>query len=175
MSALPASTRLDDLAVTARTEYGHVITHARAAVEHAIRCGEALNEARQQVAPGLWGVWLAANVRVTNGTARVYMHLAEHRELVLASGEQLTITGAVELLREKGVIRRQQRELKSVSERPAPSPRRPAIAIEDSMIEGMAAWLCSRFAQHGIYPSAVTDQVRHDALSALNRALRRGS
>jgi hypothetical protein len=48
----------------------------RAAVDHAIRCGELLTEAKAQVGHGVWGQWVRENFPASERTARDYMRLA---------------------------------------------------------------------------------------------------
>jgi hypothetical protein len=68
----------------------------RSAVEHAIRCGELLAEAKAQLPHGGWGAWLAENFPASDRTARGYMRLAAHAEEVNRQGlADLGIEGAL--------------------------------------------------------------------------------
>lgn len=51
--------------------------------------------------------------------------------------------------------------------------RRRRVPIEDYMIEGLARWLCTRFAAR--FPNGVNDEVREEALAALAAALGSGA
>lgn len=48
----------------------------RSALEHAVRCGELLIEAKAAVSHGGWGEWLAENFTASKRTAQGYMRLA---------------------------------------------------------------------------------------------------
>ncbi len=52
---------------------------ARSVVEHAVKAGELLNEAKAAVPHGQWAVWLGKNCEFSERTAQLYMRLA--REL----------------------------------------------------------------------------------------------
>lgn len=56
------------------------------ALDHAIRCGEALNEARAQCGHGAWLTWLSENFLAEPQTARTYMRLARRQDDVRAAG-----------------------------------------------------------------------------------------
>jgi hypothetical protein len=71
-----------------RINEGHRLaeSHARSAVEHALRCGELLIEAKAKINHGQWLPWLKANCAVSERTAQAYVRLA--RELpALAPGK----------------------------------------------------------------------------------------
>lgn len=50
----------------------------QSAVEHAVRCGELLNEAKAQVPHGAWLPWLNEHFPASHRTAQGYMRLARH-------------------------------------------------------------------------------------------------
>ncbi len=52
------------------------------AVEHAIRCGEMLDEAKSKLGHGEWLSWLGANFAGSRQTADVYRKLAANKELL---------------------------------------------------------------------------------------------
>ena len=56
--------------------------HAAQAVDHAIRCGEMLIEAKAQLKHGEWLPWLAANFEGSEDTAGNWMRLARNSERV---------------------------------------------------------------------------------------------
>jgi hypothetical protein len=70
-------TALDKLAADIRSEHEACVQHARSAVEHAIKAGELLIEAKSQVKHGEWLPWLAENFPASRETARKYVQLAE--------------------------------------------------------------------------------------------------
>jgi hypothetical protein len=85
------------LAAIANAEHTHVHLAGRALMEHAIRAGEALLEARKLVERGHWMEWAAEHVEVDITTAYRYMRMAEYRDQVLASDAR-SIEGAIQLL-----------------------------------------------------------------------------
>ena len=73
---------LTALAEKINAEHAIAEEHARTAVQHAIRCGELLTEAKTQVAHGQWLPWLEANFVGSDRTASAYMRLAANRQHV---------------------------------------------------------------------------------------------
>ena len=67
----------EDLACEINTEHGHVETHKRSAIKHAIRCGELLLEMKQRVGHGNWLAWVEENFQASERTARNYMEIAK--------------------------------------------------------------------------------------------------
>ena len=74
----------------------------RRGVEHAIRAGELLIEAKAQLKHGEWLPWLENNCTMSERTAQLYMRLAQRRPELEASNPQgiadLTLEGASGLL-----------------------------------------------------------------------------
>jgi hypothetical protein len=70
---------LPDLAGRIEAEHQAAIGASRTALEHAVRCGELLIQAKADVGHGGWIEWLEDNCTVRPRTAQVYMKLA--REL----------------------------------------------------------------------------------------------
>jgi hypothetical protein len=67
------------------TEYREVVKAERSALPHAIKCGELLNLAKENVKAEKmkWGEWLKVNCPdIAQETASLYMRLAEHKKLV---------------------------------------------------------------------------------------------
>lgn len=96
---------MSDLSVTAaieariREEHEAAQRAARTALDHAIRCGQLLAEAKSQLPHGAWGNWLAEHFPASPRTARGYMRLAEHREELNRQGlADLGIEGALRQL-----------------------------------------------------------------------------
>lgn len=78
----PAPT-LDELAATIRHEHDACLGAARTTVEHAIRAGEALLQARDLTKPtGQWMSWLRENFPKHRTAAYNYMRLAAYRDLI---------------------------------------------------------------------------------------------
>lgn len=70
------------LAQDIRREHEAASTAFTSAVEHAMRCGELLTQAKDDVPHGQWLGWLAANFPASERTARGYMTLAANRQRV---------------------------------------------------------------------------------------------
>lgn len=92
---------LDELAADFRREHDSALASAVQVVEHAIRAGEVLIEAKEQVPRGQWIAWLEANI-LRDGcklsTATAYMRFARHQD-ELRRVQPATFQGAVRLLR----------------------------------------------------------------------------
>ena len=67
---------LDDLAYRINDEHGQVEAAFGQAVDHALKVGELLHEAKSAVLHGEWLPWLEANCRFSKRTAQTYMRLA---------------------------------------------------------------------------------------------------
>jgi hypothetical protein len=74
------------LAAEIRAEHEAVEAAAISAVEHAIRCGELLIEAKAQVRHGNWLPWLSENFDFTRQTATAYMRLYANRDQLQMEG-----------------------------------------------------------------------------------------
>lgn len=85
---------LDDLATTIEREHSLVENAAAGVVEHSIRAGVALLEAKEIVdrgGYGSWRKWLALNCPQSAGVARAYMRIAAYQDVVHASGAESII------------------------------------------------------------------------------------
>jgi hypothetical protein len=91
---------LTRLAASIRVEHEAAERHARSAVEHAIRAGELLIEAKAQVAHGEWLPWLAENFPARPVTAQRYMRLAVNASRVTHLDEAESIREALAVLAE---------------------------------------------------------------------------
>ncbi len=78
--ATPEHETMIALADEIRREHALAISSASEAVEHAIKCGQLLREAKASVGHGAWADWLAANFPKSERTARNYMRLAEQKD-----------------------------------------------------------------------------------------------
>lgn len=76
---------LDELAETIRHEDAEARGAASTALVHAIRVGEALNEAHERVAPGTWGAYVR-QCGLFRSDAGIYMRLAIHQEEIREAG-----------------------------------------------------------------------------------------
>lgn len=91
---------LPELAALANSEHGLVVEHLSSALVHAIRAGEVLLQAREQVPTGQWMKWVRENVPdIAHVTASKYMRFATYRD-ELAGHEGLGVRAAAVLLRE---------------------------------------------------------------------------
>lgn len=68
-----------ELATIANREHELVSEAAESMVEHAIRCGEALEAVKTKVGHGNWLDWLGPNFRASTWTADLYMRLYANR------------------------------------------------------------------------------------------------
>jgi DNA N-6-adenine-methyltransferase (Dam)/Protein of unknown function (DUF3102) len=93
---------LPDLAQEIEREHAAAARDARSAMEHAIRCGELLLQAKAALAHGEWLPWLEANTTVSARQSQRYMRLAS---ATLAGkynvASHSTIDGALALLAER--------------------------------------------------------------------------
>ena len=106
-----------ELAETANREHALAGRAAVSMVEHAVRAGDALLAAKQQVRHGQWLPWLDANFEGSARTAQQYMRLAGNAKRVahLPPGEQ-SLTGALAAIAEPKKKR-------------APANRRPTVDL----------------------------------------------
>lgn len=81
-SSVPHS--LSEIAARINEHHHAANTAARTALEHAVRCGELLAEAKSHVPHGQWLPWLSANVAVGVRQAQKYIRLAQQPGLALA-------------------------------------------------------------------------------------------
>ena len=77
---------LDNLATDINREHELAEQAARTAVEHAMKAGELLTEAKATVAHGEWLPWLKTNVVFSERTAQAYMRIA--REVPKLNGSK---------------------------------------------------------------------------------------
>jgi hypothetical protein len=102
-SILPAltgqATSLDHLAIAIREAHASVVNALNSAVDHAIRCGNILADAKKQTGHGRWGEFLKA-CEINERTARRYVQLADLAQNGRATTDLtgLTIEGAIKKL-----------------------------------------------------------------------------
>jgi hypothetical protein len=101
---------LENLAAQINTEHRACEAAAVSAVEHAIRCGELLLEAKERSGHGGWLKWLSANCEVSSRHAQRYMQLAKDRGAIDATRvSDLSLRGAMRQLRESKAVARERR------------------------------------------------------------------
>jgi hypothetical protein len=96
-----------------KTEYRAVVEAEKSALPHAIKCGEFLKLAKENLKAergGNWSDWLGVNCpEIAQETASLYMRLAEHKKLV---GKAKSINEARTLLpKQKRRGRKQEPEI----------------------------------------------------------------
>jgi hypothetical protein len=77
------SVPLEELARQIRTWVAEIRRACLTALDHALDCGDALNEAQSRVSTG-WKRWLRENCLLGVSTAQLYQQLARHREEIEA-------------------------------------------------------------------------------------------
>lgn len=102
MTDLAATTPgdLDAAATRANTAHAAVIRSGQDMIDYAIECGQALLQAREQVARGMWLAWCESNLQMHITTAHRYMRIADHQDVILKQGIA-TIAGAMRVLADK--------------------------------------------------------------------------
>jgi hypothetical protein len=88
------------------------------AVEHAIRAGEMLMEAKKQAGHGRWLPWLTENFEGSHDKAQVYMRLARKREFLLNNERARfsSIRGAVTELKREDREKRRHEQLERLDQ-----------------------------------------------------------
>ena len=114
----------EDLVREINTEHGHVETHKRNTVQHAIRCGELLLEMKRRVGHGNWLAWVGEHFDASERTARNYMEIAKSAAVADLS-DDTTMRSALRAL----TSRSQAKEPKS--EQASRMPTNGCPTIED--------------------------------------------
>lgn len=99
----PDDSTLARLAVTVNREHVLVAEAVASAVEHAILAGEALLQAREQLAPNTWTSWVRENLSCSPELARMYVRVAFNSELVRSEGAT-SVKQALRLVSEQGAV-----------------------------------------------------------------------
>lgn len=97
---------LENLATRINAEHRACDAAAGKAIEHAIRCGEMLLEAKGHREHGGWMLWLAANFEGSQDLANKYMRVARNSEPVInltseGSASPISLRGALEEIKTK--------------------------------------------------------------------------
>lgn len=90
-----------ELATKINQEHAACCQAASDALEHGIRCGELLQEAKANCQQGEWLGWLEQYFEGSRRTVQVYIRLASNREAVTSNAQKsahLSLKGALELL-----------------------------------------------------------------------------
>jgi hypothetical protein len=113
------TTELVTLAELINAEHRACEAAAVSAVEHAIRCGELLLEAKERSGHGGWLEWLRKNCEVSSRHAQRYMQLAKDKDKINATRvSDLSLRGAMRELRESKAAARQRRREEWAKEYP---------------------------------------------------------
>lgn len=86
---------LADIAARIESEHAHAQKAMRVALEHAIACGEALIEGRDECEPGTFHSWLEAHTTLSVSQATSYIRIAYYRDLL---SSDLSVSAAVQRL-----------------------------------------------------------------------------
>jgi hypothetical protein len=84
--AAPAPQDLDSLAHEINRQQQLAEAHYRTSMDHAVRVGQLLLEAKGQCQQGGWLTWIAANTSVSERVAQMYMRLARHDPKPVSGG-----------------------------------------------------------------------------------------
>ncbi len=93
--------KLENLAEQINAAHRSFVGTLRKTVEHGIRAGELLAEAKAQCSHGTWLPWLEQNFEGAPRTAQEYMRLHNHRDEILAKtrdSAHLSVSGALKEL-----------------------------------------------------------------------------
>jgi hypothetical protein len=90
---------LDELAAELKREHEACEGAFQKGLEHALRCGELLLEAKDQAPHGQWELWLMANFAGSLRTARGYMQLARNRERLDLERRSVAVLGIGQALK----------------------------------------------------------------------------
>lgn len=96
------SKELQQLAANINAAHAKVESSFGHSLQHAIRAGELLAEAKERLPHGEWLPWLEKNVRFSQRNAYVYITAFENRELIAANLQKtanLTLDAAMRLLK----------------------------------------------------------------------------
>ena len=124
---------LSDIATQINTEHARVQSAIREGLQHALKCGELLAQAKALVNHGEWLPWLSKNCAVSERTAQAYMRVFQNWPELSKSATvaDLTYRGALALLadpfespevqpgskEELGVIRKTYEALKEIRDK----------------------------------------------------------
>ncbi|MCH8839366.1 MAG: DUF3102 domain-containing protein [Planctomycetes bacterium] len=88
-----------DLASEINAEHQACMQAAGKAIEHAMRCGDLLSEAKAKCPYGEWQDWLKQNFDASSRTARAYMRLAENRQMIESKRQSVATLGVADAIR----------------------------------------------------------------------------
>lgn len=94
----PGTALTCNLASEINAEHQACMQAAGKAIEHAMRAGDLLSEAKSKCQHGEWQEWLAQNFDASPRTARAYMRLAENRQTIEAKRQSVATLGVADAI-----------------------------------------------------------------------------
>jgi len=142
---------LGKLADEINTEHRRCEEAVSSALEHAIRAGELLAQAKESVPHGSWGTWLAEHFEGSERTAQAYTRLYRRRDEIRSTVADLSVRGALAVLAAPsssepfyevlGFIEKEGRQLASIPDverlEPSAEKAQELLRAEARMIEGL--------------------------------------
>jgi Protein of unknown function (DUF3102) len=101
------SNSLTDLAARIKAEHQASANAMQRGVEHAIRVGELLIEAKDKISHGQWLPWLTEHCAMSERTSQLYMRLARSKPELEANPQHvadMTMRGAVAVLENNATL-----------------------------------------------------------------------
>jgi hypothetical protein len=121
-----AALGLDQLAGLIRICVSEIQRACLTALDIAMECGDALNEAQSRVPTGSWIRWLDESCSMARSTAALYQQLANHRDEIEA---EMSRYPGLSIRAARALITKTKKIAETESELPAPAP---AISIESN-------------------------------------------
>jgi hypothetical protein len=150
--------RLNTLTKRINEEHRRCEAAFRSGVEHALRAGELLIEAKESVPHGSWGAWLADNFEGSARTAQAYMRVARARKQF----EDPKTQRVADLSLREAIKELSTPRAKSL-ERDAPESDRAALDVPPLRLSGTAAL---EFVGYGIETARALVEIRDRRLYA---------
>jgi Protein of unknown function (DUF3102) len=95
VDGVKATERLKEIKQELAAEHKQILLAFKVTLDHAIRIGELLHDAKALVTYGEWKSWVEDNCKFSYRTAAAYMRVAEHQAAVKSAGA-CTLEGALE-------------------------------------------------------------------------------
>lgn len=141
VSPVPVATRgLVALGGIVRSELMALGRAVGGVLAHAFAVGDALNQAKKLVGHGYWLEWLATECGLSDRTARAYMRLANHQEVLEANRQHaadLSVRAALRLIGTGQTARKRRpaSTLKTTDWKAATPSERAAFVITIPLVE----------------------------------------
>lgn len=138
-----AKANLKTLADTANEHHRAAALAARTTIEHAFAAGEALAQAKTEVAYGRWEVWVEENCDFSLYRTKVYIRLATNRQALTSEDcSELTVYGALEKVKKADAIKRLKGDVAQEVERAAETEEithEQAVQLKREIRKGLKA------------------------------------